>query len=316
MELIKEEARNISELPEEEFNALVLNARNFSLASGHYNMTSHTGFCGAEDEGSGVLGDVMDDAPNITGNHGPLGNVHQRGCLGAAPSVAGFSESVTLDIPVDEDSGLPTSKTTGSSSESIDADYDFNNEEEDLGLCDDRRSRRGHVIVREVLNPDYDEEVKLGSSTGGSSVESPRSEDSVTHDEFSMMERGVELQDMSHHRSDYLDRSSCVSEHKGLYGSFGGFAQSRPNHYTQKDFTYSDDEMAEEKERYRRPPLSRTSFPSSRLTQIHDSYKLSCETRMTDHQKEEVLRMSNNCREDTSDLKSKKKLGVKGKCVP
>ncbi|KAI8782936.1 uncharacterized protein LOC106070164 isoform X2 [Biomphalaria glabrata] len=168
---IKEGARQISELPEHEFNTLAIDARQFSLAPGRSSM-SQANWSSATPS---INQDVNDDKVGL-----------------ATPDV--YNSSKKHKSYQDEDSGLDSYKHSESFG------LDTNDTEEECCLLENVNIHCKAELVRitPTFNPPYDEEVKIDSSTGGSSIESPRSETSATHDEYSLMEEGTEMDTLSY----------------------------------------------------------------------------------------------------------------------
>ncbi|XP_059171885.1 uncharacterized protein LOC131952960 [Physella acuta] len=177
LDQIKEQARKISELPEDEFSQLVSNARNFSLAPGRASMSQHSG--------RSLMPPTNVNQHNVKKK---LGGVYVGIDNGdeTEPLIHGNSHSKVVPSFKDEDSGLASCQFS-ESVEDDGSDYEH--------ACFDYMPSRSQSKIRitETKNPRYDEEVKLDSSSGGSCIESPRSEASVTNDEYNLDE-GTEMQ--------------------------------------------------------------------------------------------------------------------------
>ncbi|XP_012941279.1 mucin-5AC isoform X2 [Aplysia californica] len=177
--------------------------------------------CGTGDNNSSALCDGRrrgKDTPHYTLSGLPLAEIYRH------HDVPGEKSAVSCTLPEfksrldlgrgggdEEDSGLPDAsggsfKTSVSNpTSSADGDGEEEEEEEEDDSGDERagvfdytpqqhhhhhhqqqQRKTQHVRITPSLNPPYDEEVKVGSSTGGSSVESPRSNNSVTNGEYEM----------------------------------------------------------------------------------------------------------------------------------
>lgn len=160
------------------------------------------------------------------------------------------SLSVTIDLDLagasaeeeEEDSRVqdPSVKASGSLKNSVGCwDSTYGDSEDDRpGSFDYMPSQSDHVRIRHSYNPPYDEEVKVDSSTGDSSVESPRSETSVTHDEYNVADDGTEMFTLSYKETP----QPFVREHKIVYPHW---------HYTRSSGKHSDDESMEDEEEER-----------------------------------------------------------------
>ncbi|KAH9502837.1 hypothetical protein Btru_074602, partial [Bulinus truncatus] len=172
LEKIKESARIISELTEHEFNRLVINARYFSLAPGRSSMSQ-----GGWSSGTPNIQQNVSDHENDLDLHSPL----------FCNSEGKYNKDYQ-----DEDSGLASCKL--SESFCIESTED---ERSSLFENVNYNSKTDLVRITSTFNPPYDEEVKVDSSPGGSSVESPRSETSVTQDEYNLIDEGTEMETLS-----------------------------------------------------------------------------------------------------------------------
>lgn len=178
LDQIKEKARNISELPEDEFSQLVSNARHFSLAPGRSSMNQHSGR-------SSMPPTNVKKKDQLASVYVGIDNGDET-----EPLIQGNSHSKVVPSFKDEDSGLASCQFS-ESVEDDSSDYEH--------ACFDYMPSRsqGKIRITETKNPRFDEEVKLDSSTGGSSIESPRSEASVTNDEYNLDE-GTEMQTLAY----------------------------------------------------------------------------------------------------------------------
>ncbi|CAL1529908.1 unnamed protein product, partial [Lymnaea stagnalis] len=189
LQSIKEGARQVSELPDHEFNKLVINARTFSLAPGRSSMNQY-------------------NRRSTTPPTNLLQNDISSSCIGSgtdlnlkSPILLHSSSPKLSRSFQDEDSGLASCKF----SESLVGEA---NEEDRTGADDILlHCQTNHVRITPTFNPPYDEEVKIDSSTGDSSIESPRSETSVTHDEYNLMDEGTEMETLSYKETPQLCES-------------------------------------------------------------------------------------------------------------
>ena len=244
LDQIKEGARQVSELPEDEFNDLVLNARTFSLASARSNMNHNSG-------GRAVVPPLL-GISDMEGNSDMLGgsgdhcrdeqaHYSHRKCPQIADSkVSELNTHYELRNKFggnEDDSGLPDSlrATSGKTSVSNHTMSSMDDEEEvdsgdERGVFDytQQQCRPQHVRITPSLNPPYDEEIKVCSSAGGSSVESPRSDNSLATDEYNLPglddEDGTKLKTIHREEQRYRvhqeddENFGFVNEHKFLYG--------------------------------------------------------------------------------------------------
>lgn len=127
---------------------------------------------------------------------------HKRHRLNSFDSV---SDDAELGAAVEEDdSGLQGSPCKVSSVNCTShSDSIYGDSEEDRAGSFDYMPSQSHVRITHSFNPPYDEEVKIDSSTGGSSIESPRSETSVTQDEYNLAEEGTEMATLSYKETPY-----------------------------------------------------------------------------------------------------------------
>lgn len=170
----------MSELPDHEFNQLVINARTFSLAPGRSSMNQYNRR--STTPPTNLL--QNDISSSCVGNSTDLNQTSPILLHSSSPKLSRSFQ--------DEDSGLASCKF----SESLGGEAS----EEDRVVSDDAflHCQTNHVRITPTFNPPYDEEVKIDSSTGDSSIESPRSETSVTHDEYNLMDEGTEMETLSY----------------------------------------------------------------------------------------------------------------------
>ncbi|KAL8571388.1 hypothetical protein ACOMHN_046563 [Nucella lapillus] len=208
VEKIKEQARFIADLPEDEFNELVLNARDFSLARGRPAsfplLAMSTGGQGTVSEDHGLQGAL---GTNLDLNAGASAHVL---CASGGK---------------DDDSGLPSSTKTerhASVSSEDTTEMEVGDQYESGLSCSDGLTKhdvgeektekktdvprlRETVAARHSYNPEYEE---VAVEHDDESVESPRSDASSTR-EYDVTqpdgEDGVEMTTFSSERRGYYD---------------------------------------------------------------------------------------------------------------
>ena len=155
LESIKERARVIAELTDKDFNGLVINVRDLSLVNQLLTMSRHIEerASDSEDEDGRKLATISE--------------LLQDGAIMYAN-------------PIDHDSGLPgSSKETESYQDILSSDADRSDDER--GAIDYLPLQSSDTVkIHTKFNPDYDEVHDV--ETDKSSVESPRSDASSTHE--------------------------------------------------------------------------------------------------------------------------------------
>ena len=237
MEKIKEKARYIADLPEDEFNELVVNARDFSLARGR--PPSSLSFA-MSTSGQHVIDIHSDDEEEGRVSHSV--RVPQLNLYANALPREGNATGMT-----DDDSGLPSSTKSGcqtslSSEDTAEMEEkgavhcikpfvnpDLKREQKKEGEEEDRENKvqrlrvSESVVVTPTYNPQYDEEVMVEHDN--ESVESPRSDASSTREyDVTQMDSedlggGTEMTTFSSERHGYYDDDdSDENVHRALYG--------------------------------------------------------------------------------------------------
>ncbi|CAG5136524.1 unnamed protein product [Candidula unifasciata] len=263
LQQIKEEARQISELPEHQFSSLVLNARTYSLAIGRSSMSQAN---------SGNIVQLQDrSSENCVDaslkEDGQGRNIHswsgEKSCNSLESLVLNKSHPNACDSDLvkaelvatieDEDCGLQSSCQKVSCVDSaINSDSVYGDSEEDRPGSFDYMPSHGHVRITRSFNPPFDEEVKVDSSTGGSSVESPRSDTSVTQDEYNLADEGTEMAMLS-----YKETPHSVDTERTHDGDCWDYVASKKR---------SDDEEMEDEENERDRPRNLSTVNPFRPT--------------------------------------------------
>ncbi|XP_076452204.1 uncharacterized protein LOC143287851 [Babylonia areolata] len=260
VEKIKEQARVIADLPEDEFNELVLNARDYSLARGR---PSPSPILAMSTNGQEVLRDHSDEAD------GQVSSLVTKLDFSTSASSHRFLVSGVKD----DDSGLPSSTKTGrhaslSSDDTLEMEekdhvesicpYSLVRKENDVGEMEEERTEvprlRDLVVVSHSYNPDYDEEVPVEHDD--ESIESPRSDASSTR-EYDLPqldgEDAVEMKTFNseQHPCYYDDEDSDDGIRSSLYtgrNSWRTMESSRPaSSASSINFTRSSKYLAEGK---------------------------------------------------------------------
>ena len=202
---------------------------------------------------------------------------------------------------IEEDSGLPDSlrapsggslKTSVSNAtSSIDDDDEVDSLARVMQDFTQPQRKTNLVRITPSFNPSYDEEVKVCSSTGGSSGESPRSETSDTEYSVTKFEdsEGTEMTTISRHDQPYptySDDDRCLSEHKHLYGgqpkynlgalldkSCANAKQSSSSKYMNNDID-EDDQYTSQSQRYRHGFQSQPVTQFDRRVSMNLSYNM------------------------------------------
>lgn len=230
MENLKDHARCIADLPENEFNELVLNARDFSLARGRppsqpiaaLAMSSSSRILSNhdydDDEDSCSNSRINSTVTSMSGNvlKLDLRSSVQKGC-----TAAGI---------IDDDSGLPSSTKTGHGPTSV-SSFDDEKEMEERGVFDYVPAKPGkekrervvelkelglHLKVSHTYNPQYDEAVPVENDN--ESIESPRSDVSSTreYDLTSSPDNETEMTTFRTERTNYRDEDKSSDDEPHL----------------------------------------------------------------------------------------------------
>nr|KAG5713319.1 hypothetical protein BaRGS_007846 [Batillaria attramentaria] len=233
LDKIKEQARYIADLPDDDFNDLVVNARDFSLARGRHPLPHSTAMSSSSQHTIiTVPDDCSEEEDEACCRDGqPLGASVPPLLLNTSPMQKGSGAAMT-----DDDSGLPSSTMTGRrNSYSDDTDT---SDMEGKGVFDyipTTRVKREAVSIHHTYNPHYDEEIAVESDK--SSVESPRSDTSSTREydvtplDSEDLAAGVgggatEMTTYSLESHGYNDEDSDDNIHRRLYGRSVGSSTS------------------------------------------------------------------------------------------
>lgn len=177
LNLIKEKARDIAELPEDDFNDLVVNARDFSLARGRLSQSTHSSVMSTGSRHSTL---TSSDDHGDEDDEGCERNSCSRVSSVPVPSPDLSAEPQPNNLLNND--YIPRFPMTFSSqfSHRISNLSDTDSSDMEGKGAFDYFPQKEKIRITHTYKPDYDEEVELESDK--SSVESPRSDVSSTHE--------------------------------------------------------------------------------------------------------------------------------------